>query len=135
MTEESVATLTPFLMFEGRAEEAVNFYLSVFESSELHSLTRYGPGEAGAEGSVAMAEFSLNGQKLMCIDSSVHHDFGFTPAISLFVNCRSDEEIELLFQALSQNAKVLMPLADHGFSRKFGWTNDRFGVSWQLNLP
>lgn len=133
--QENIARVTPFLMFEGRAEEAVNFYVSIFEAGKLLSMKLYGPGEAGTEGSVASAIFSLNGQRFMCFDSNVQHEFSFTPAISLMVECRTDEEIELLFQALSQNGEVLMPLQNHGFSTKFGWINDRFGVSWQLNLP
>ncbi len=70
----------------------------------------------------------------MCIDSYVKHGFTFTPAISLYVNCKSEEEINDLFAELSKGGQVLMPLDRYPFSDKFGWVADRFGVSWQLNL-
>jgi predicted 3-demethylubiquinone-9 3-methyltransferase (glyoxalase superfamily) len=128
-------TITPFLMFEGKAEEAITFYISIFENSRLVSMHRYGPGEAGAEGSVMKATLSLAGQTLVCIDSPAKHDFTFTPSISLFVDCTEARELEELFGKLSEGGKVLMPLNNYGFSRKFGWVADRFGVSWQINLP
>jgi predicted 3-demethylubiquinone-9 3-methyltransferase (glyoxalase superfamily) len=127
--------ITTFLMFEGRAEEAMTFYVSLFEDGEIASVTRYGAGQAGAEGSVQHATFKLAGQELMCIDSPAHHEFGFTPAMSLFVQCDSAEELDRLYGALAKDGQELMPLGDYGFSRRFGWVNDRFGVSWQLNLP
>lgn len=70
----------------------------------------------------------------MCIDSPVEHDFTFTPAISLYVTCESEDEIEHLFEKLSRGGEVFMPLAPYPFSDGFGWTRDRYGVSWQLNL-
>ena len=127
--------VTPFLMFEGKAEEAINFYISVFENSRVVSIRRYGPGEAGAEGSVMQATISLAGQLLMFIDSPGHHDFTFTPSISFFVDCSEEQEVDNLFNKLSQDGQVFMPLNNYGFSRKFGWVGDRFGVSWQINLP
>jgi predicted 3-demethylubiquinone-9 3-methyltransferase (glyoxalase superfamily) len=123
------------LMFEGVAEEAMNFYVSLFADSEINQVDRYGPGEPGAEGTVKIAAFTLAGQEFLCIDSPVKHAFTFTPSISLFVNCESEAELERVFAQLSAGGKVLMPVANYGFSTKFGWTNDRFGVSWQLNLP
>ncbi len=71
----------------------------------------------------------------MCIDSPAAHDFTFTPAISLFVQCENEAEIGRLYAALADQGTELMPLGSYGFSAKFGWVNDRFGVSWQLNLP
>ena len=126
--------LTTFLMFAGQAEEAMNFYLSLFEDSKVLSITRYGPGEAGAEGSVMHATFTLNGQEFMCIDSNIEHGFTFTPAMSIYVNCESEAEIDRLFDALSNAGQVLMPLDRYPFSEKFAWLADRFGVSWQLSL-
>ena len=123
-----------FLMFEGKAEEAMNFYTSLFEHSEILNITRYKENEAGAEGTVVHATFVLNGQEYMCIDSAFKHDFKFTPAMSLYVNCESEEEIDRLYGQLSQGGNVLMPLAPYPFSEKFGWIADKFGVSWQLNL-
>jgi predicted 3-demethylubiquinone-9 3-methyltransferase (glyoxalase superfamily) len=121
-------------MFEGQAEAALNFYISLFKDSQVISITRYGPNEAGAEGSVMHATFSLNGQQFMAIDSNVHHQFTFTPAISLYVSCETEQEIDALFAQLSAGGNVLMPLSQYPFSKKFAWVNDRFGVSWQLSL-
>jgi predicted 3-demethylubiquinone-9 3-methyltransferase (glyoxalase superfamily) len=133
--ENSNQKIMTFLMFEdGKAEEAMNFYTSLFGDSEIISIKRYGANEAGPEGTVMQASFSLHGQVFMCIDSYVKHGFTFTPAISLYVNCESEVEIERAFQELSQDGQVLMPLGSYPFSQKFGWVADRFGVSWQLNL-
>ncbi|MGW5373019.1 VOC family protein [Streptomyces sp. NPDC004009] len=127
--------ITTFLMFEGNAEEAMTFYTSLFDDAEIVSITRYGADGPGAEGSVQHATFSLAGEQIMCVDSPVKHGFTFTPAVSLFVQCADEAEIDRLYAALAEQGSALMPLGDHGFSAKFGWVNDRFGVSWQLNLP
>jgi predicted 3-demethylubiquinone-9 3-methyltransferase (glyoxalase superfamily) len=126
--------ITPFLMFEGRAEEAMNYYIAFFEQAEIVSITRYGPDEMGTEGSVKHALFSINDQEFMCIDSNVEHDFTFTPALSLYVNCQTEAEIDRLFEKLSNGGQILMPLDRYPFSEKFAWIADKFGVSWQLNL-
>lgn len=125
-------TITPFLMFEGQAEEAMEFYVSLFPQSRVIQVERYCPAEMGREGSIKRAEFSLAGRNHYCIDSPVKHGFGFTPSLSLFVDLESSEEFDRLYGALSQNGKALMPPGDYGFGRKFAWLNDRFGVSWQL---
>lgn len=127
--------ITTFLMFEGNAEEAMTFYISVFDDSEVVNITRYGAGSAGTEGSVQHATFSLAGEQFMCIDSPAKHEFTFTPAISLFVQCDTEAELDRIYAALADQGTELMPLGNYGFSTKFGWVNDRFGVSWQLNLP
>ncbi|TVY07843.1 VOC family protein [Paenibacillus cremeus] len=127
--------VTPFLMFQGNAEEAMNLYTSLIEGSEITKLTRYGAEGPGKEGSVMQASFSLKGQTFMCIDSNIKHDFTFTPAFSIFLTCDSEEEVDRLYSQLSENGSVMMPLGNYGFSRKFGWVADRFGISWQLNLP
>lgn len=126
--------ITTFLMFEGKAEEAMTFYRSLFTDAEVVSLTKYGPEGPGAEGTVMHAIFTLAGQRFMCIDSAVKHAFGFTPAMSLWVDCADDAELDRLYAALSADGQVLMAVGNHGFSKRFGWVNDRFGVSWQLNL-
>ncbi|MFC4099835.1 VOC family protein [Paenibacillus xanthanilyticus] len=130
-----MSKVTPFLMFQGQAEEAITHYVNLIEGSEITSLVRYGPNEPGAEGSVMQASFSLKGQEILCIDSSIKHDFTFTPAFSLFVTCDTEEELDKLYAGLSEGGHDLMPLGDYGFSKKFGWFVDRFGVSWQLTLP
>lgn len=124
----------PFLMFQGRAEEAMQLYVRTFPGSTVDEVIRYGTGEAGAVGSVARAAFTIAGQKLMCIDSPIQHAFAFTPSFSLFVECCSEEEMTRIFNALAEGGEVMMPLDNYGFSKKFAWLSDRFGVSWQLNV-
>ncbi|MDB4894123.1 MAG: 3-demethylubiquinone-9 3-methyltransferase [Firmicutes bacterium] len=126
--------VTTFLMFSGQAEEAMNLYTSLFDQSEIISIQRYGLNDGGTEGNVMHATFSLHGQVFMCIDSSVNHAFAFTPAISLYVTCDAEPEIERVFATLSQDGAVLMPLAAYPFSKRFAWVTDKYGVSWQLNL-
>ena len=121
-------------MFEGNAEEAMTFYLSLFDDAEVVNIKRYGADGPGKEGTVQHATFTLAGQQYMCIDSPAHHDFTFTPAVSLYVDCADEAEIDRLYAALGEQGTPLMPLGNYGFSPKFGWINDRFGVSWQLNL-
>ena len=125
----------PFLMFEGSAEEAMTMYTSLFEDSEIINMLHYGADESGVEGSVLHATFSVKGQEFMASDSNVKHDFTFTPSISIFVTCDSEEEIDVAYAKLSQGGEILMPLAAYSFSAKFGWVKDKFGVSWQLSLP
>lgn len=133
MTVDLGPQVTPFLMFGGQAEEAMNFYTRLFENSKILRIARYGANEAGREGTVYQAAFSLGGREFLCIDSPVAHGFSFTPAISLFVATSDEAAIEHYFQALSEGGQVLMPLGAYPFSKKFGWVQDRFGVSWQLN--
>ena len=129
-----VTSITPFLMFEGRAEEAMTFYVGLFPESRIEEIERYGPGGAGKEGTVLRARFSLGRQSVLCIDSPVSHAFGFTPAFSFFVECESETRIQELHAVLRDGGDELMPLDNYGFSRAFTWIADRFGVSWQLNL-
>jgi predicted 3-demethylubiquinone-9 3-methyltransferase (glyoxalase superfamily) len=130
---------TPFLMFcgphSGQAEEAITFYVSLLKNSQISAMDRYGANEDEPEGSVRLAHFTLAGREYMAIDSARGHNFTFTPAFSIFVTCESAAELERLYEALHTGGVALMPLDNYGFSRKFGWVNDRFGVSWQLNLP
>ncbi len=121
-------------MFEGKAEEAMNFYTSLFDQSEIVSISRYDENGPGKEGTVIQATFTLHGQEFMCIDSYVNHNFTFTPAMSLYVTCNTEEEIETAFNKLAEDGAVLMPLGAYPFSKKFGWLNDKYGVSWQLTL-
>jgi len=127
--------IATFLMFAGAAEDAMRSYVSLFPRSRIVSVERYGPNEQGAEGTVKRAEFEINATRFMCIDSPVQHAFGFTPAISLFVDCDTRDEIDRAIEALGRDGQVLMPAGEYGFSRWFAWVQDRFGVSWQLNLP
>jgi len=126
--------LSTFLMFTGAAQSALRRYVELFPHSRIVSLELYGPGERGAEGSVKRAVFELNGVRYMCIDSPAVHDFTFTPSISLFVECDGLEQLEHLVAALGAEGKMLMPAGNYGFSQRFAWLQDRFGVSWQFNL-
>ncbi len=128
-------SVTPFLMFEGAAEEAATLYVSLFRDSSIRSIERYRPGEGGPEGGVKQCHFTVAGQPLRCFDSPVKHAFTFTPSVSLFVDCESEAELDAAFATLSAGGKVMMPPGNYGFSAKFAWVSDRFGVSWQLNLP
>ncbi len=128
-------TLTPFLMFTGRAEEALRWYVDLLPDSAVEHLELHGPGATGEEGKVLRASVRLAGQRVLFFDSPPVHAFGFTPAVSLFVDCADEAEIDRLAAALGADGHELMPLGDYGFSRKYAWLNDRFGVSWQLNLP
>lgn len=125
----------PFLMFQdAQAEAAMTFYVSLFPDSQILDIDRHGAGGPGPEGSVIRARFRIGGQEIFCSDSFVKHAFDFTPSTSLFVDCQSPSEIVRLAGDLAEGGSELMPLGDYGFSRRFAWINDRFGVSWQLNL-
>jgi predicted 3-demethylubiquinone-9 3-methyltransferase (glyoxalase superfamily) len=127
-------SVVPFLMFEGSAQAAMDFYVGLFPNSAVDRVERYGPEGPGREGTVKRANFTVAGQRLMCIDSPVKHGFTFTPSVSLFVECETETELDAAFAKLSAGGGVLMPPGNYGFSTKFTWVNDRFGVSWQLNL-
>jgi predicted 3-demethylubiquinone-9 3-methyltransferase (glyoxalase superfamily) len=131
-------SIAPFLMFcnkhHGKAEEAINFYISLFSDSSIVSMQKYGKDQGDPEGTVLHAIFTLRGQTFMAIDSAGPHQFTFTPAMSLYVSFDSDNELDEVFQKLSEGGMVMMGLQAYPFSKKFGWVQDRFGVSWQLNL-
>ena len=125
--------MIPFLMFEGKAGAALTFYVSVVPNSRIVDVRRYGPEGPGAVGSVMKATFVVGRLTVMCTDSPVRHEFTFTPSTSLFVMCSSEGQLDALANALGNNGNIFMPPGNYGFSRKFTWLNDRFGVSWQLN--
>ena len=122
-----------FLLFEGNAGQALNFYTSLFPESEITELSLYKANEPGPEGTVQKATFVLNGQTFMCIDSPIKHQFSFTPAISLYIDCTTEAEIDKLYKELSNGGQILMPLSAYPFSKKYVWLTDKFGVSWQLS--
>jgi predicted 3-demethylubiquinone-9 3-methyltransferase (glyoxalase superfamily) len=136
---------TTFLTFVGdqcgKAEEAINFYTSLFPNSEIKSITKYAKGEAGGTPElIKYGVFTLNGTAYMVSENNYKHAWSFTPGVSLFVECDSEDEIQALFEELSTNGgQVMVPLDNYGsgdslFGKKFGWCGDRFGVSWQLKL-
>lgn len=130
MAKEAVS----FLMFEGQAAEAMAFYESVFADAEIVFIDRFGPAEHGQEGTVKAGRMRVAGLELHFFDSAVKHAFTFTPSFSIFVTCESEAELDETFAKLAEGGTVLMPPDRYWFSQKFAWVNDRFGVSWQLNL-
>jgi len=131
-------SITTTLMFvreqAGKAEEAIKLYTSVFPNSKIIDIQHYGADEPEPEGSVKLARFTINGVELMARDSHLDHKFSFTPSMSLHVECESESEIQDAFTTLAKGGVELMPLDNYGFSEKFGWLNDKYGVSWQFNL-
>jgi len=122
------------LIFDGNAELAIAYYTSLFEDLEVKNIARYKYGEAGREDSLKHAVLVVKGQEFLCIDRSAKRDHSITPAASLYINCDSKHEIKMLFNELSRNGKVFIDLTSYGFSDLYGWVEDKFGVSWQLNL-
>lgn len=116
------------------AEQAMNFYIDLFNNSRIIDIQRWGKDGPAKEGTIMQAVFELNGQKFMVSDSPPIHNWDFTPAVSIYVECENQEELERLFTKLSENGSVAMPVNNYGFSQMFGWVIDQFGVSWQLNL-
>lgn len=128
-------TVRPFLMFQGEASAALDFYCSLFPDARIEAMERYGRGEPGPEGTIKLARFSIGGQTVLCTESFIKHAFDFTPSFSFFVDCESEERLRELADRLKHGGSELMPVGNYGFSRLFTWVNDRFGVSWQLNYP
>ena len=112
--------ITPFLWFDSKAEEAANFYISVFKNSKIVSIMRYGEAGPGPKGSVMSATFQLDGQDFIALNGGPM--FAFSPAISFFVNCQSQEEVDKLWEKLSEG----------GEKQRCGWLKDKYGVSWQI---
>jgi predicted 3-demethylubiquinone-9 3-methyltransferase (glyoxalase superfamily) len=132
----SATAVSTHMMFQdAAAERALALYESVFPGFRITEVERYGPGEEAPEGVFKLARVDFCGQRLMVYDSPSRHPFGFTPSMSLLVEFATPTELDAAFEDLAAGGEVLMPVADYGFSRRFGWCNDRFGVSWQLNLP
>jgi len=128
----SVAT---HLMFTGDASAALELYAAVFPDFRVERMERYGAGDVGAPGTVRRADAVFGQHRIVAIDSPVKHAFSFTPSMSIFVDCDSAATLDAAFARLAEGGHVLMAIADYGFSQRFGWCTDRFGVSWQLNLP
>ena len=112
--------ITPFLWFDGNAEEAMNLYVSVFKNSKVVSVTRYGEAGPGPKGTVMSATFELEGQLFYALNGGPQYKF--TPAISLFVSCETQQEVDQLWDKLSAN----------GHKDRCGWLQDKYGLSWQI---
>jgi predicted 3-demethylubiquinone-9 3-methyltransferase (glyoxalase superfamily) len=112
--------IIPFLWFDGKAEEAARFYVSIFKNSQIGSITRYGDTGPGPKGSVMSVTFQLDGVQFYALNGGPM--YSFTPAISFFVNCETQQEVDELWEKLSSG----------GRKDRCGWLNDRYGVSWQI---
>lgn len=112
--------ITPFLWFDNNAEEAANFYVSIFKNSRILSVARYGDAGPGPKGTVMTAEFELDGQKFIALNAGPR--FKFTEAISFVVNCETQEEIDYFWEKLSAG----------GEESQCGWLKDKYGLSWQV---
>jgi predicted 3-demethylubiquinone-9 3-methyltransferase (glyoxalase superfamily) len=112
--------IKPFLWFDDKAEEAVNFYVSVFKNSKVVSMNRYGEAGPGPKGTVMSATFQLDGQEFLALNGGPQ--FTFTPAISFFVNCETQQEVDELWKKLSAGGK----------EERCGWLKDKYGLSWQI---
>jgi len=113
--------ISPFLWFDTQAEEAANFYVSVFPNSKIVSVTRYGEGGPGPKGSVMVVAFELDGQRILALNGGP--DFKFSEAISLFVDCKTQDELDDYWQKLT---------SDGGEESMCGWLKDKYGLSWQI---
>ncbi len=116
----------------GKAEEAMELYVSAFEDGRVLEVEPFGADEE--ESGLKRARFTLAGRDFIAMDSGRQHPFTFTPAMSLLVDFDSAEQLDRTFERLSEDGTTLMPLQAYDFSPKFAWLNDRYGVSWQLNL-
>jgi predicted 3-demethylubiquinone-9 3-methyltransferase (glyoxalase superfamily) len=112
--------ITPFLWFDNNAEEAMNFYVAVFKDAKITSLTRFGDAGPGPKGTVMTGIFQIHGQDFYALNGGPQ--FKFTPAISLFVNCETQQEIDELWEKLSEGGK----------KDQCGWVTDKFGLTWQI---
>jgi len=112
--------ITPFLWFDGNAEEAANFYISIFKNSKMGKVSRYGDAGPGPKGSVMSVTFQIEGQEFFALNGGPQ--FKFTPAISFFVNCETQQEVDDLWEKLSAG----------GRTDRCGWLQDKFGLSWQI---
>jgi predicted 3-demethylubiquinone-9 3-methyltransferase (glyoxalase superfamily) len=115
--------ITPFLWFDNQAEEAVNFYVSLFKDSKVLSCSRYGEAGPGPKGTVMVCKFQLEGQEFLALNGGPH--FKFTEAVSFVVNCETQPEIDALWQKLSEG----------GEEGQCGWLKDKYGLSWQVVPP
>ena len=112
--------ITPFLWFDGKAEEAMKFYVSIFKNSEIVSVSRYGEGGPGPKGTVMTAVFQLEGQEFYALNGGPQ--FTFSPAVSFFISCETQQEVDELWEKLSEG----------GEKDRCGWLRDKYGLSWQV---
>ena len=126
--------ITSVTFQKGNAEAAINFYVGLFDNASITKVQRWPAGGPVEEDKIMQATFELEGNLFMCSDSPAIHDWDFSPAVSTYLECDDEAELDRIFEKLSQSGDVKMPPNNYGFSQKFGWVTDQFGVSWQLNL-
>jgi len=128
--------ITPCLWFDNQAEEAAGFYTSLFSDSTIKNISRYGKEgfevHGQKEGTALTVEFQLNGQLFNALNGGPH--FKFNPSVSFYVVCETEKEVNLLWEKLSEGGSVMMALDKYDWSGRYGWLNDRFGLSWQIAL-
>ena len=135
---------TTFLTFVGdqcgKAEEAISFYTSIFPNSEIKSIKKYFEGESGGTPElIKYGVFTLNGTEYMVSESNYKHNWSFSPAVSIYISDNSEDLVQELFDKISSNdGQIMVPLdnyngeGDYGFGKKFGWCEDKYGISWQF---
>ncbi|MFF5993277.1 VOC family protein [Lysinibacillus sp. KU-BSD001] len=122
-------SIHPFLMFKGDASQVIDTYASWFTDFEVISKQLIPQTEL-----IALAEICIHGQRILLNDTQQQHAFDFTPSFSFFIECESEQEVHALAEKMNDGGQALMPLGQYGFSTLFGWYQDRFGVSWQINF-
>jgi len=132
-------TAATALMFvgdqSGRAREAVEFYAGNVPGVSVQHVEPLPAEVDPTAAELVRAELSIGGTRFIAFDGGRAHDFTFTPAVSIWLDVETEDELGAVVDVLAEGGKVLMPLGEYGFSRGFAWVDDRFGVSWQLNLP
>jgi len=128
--------ITPFLWFDTQAEDAANFYVSIFDNSKILNVSRYDESSAKTTGmkvgSAFVVSFQLEGQNFTAMNAGPH--FKLNESISLFAYCESDEKIEKVYNKLCESGKILFPLDKYDWSPRYAWVVDKFGLSWQLDV-
>lgn len=124
--------IVPFLWFDEQAEEAALLYTALFENSKINDIAVFGDDVPGPRGKVMIVDFELAGLQINALNGGPQ--FTFNPSLSFFVRCQDEAEIDALWARLSDGGQALMPLEKYPFAEKFGWLNDRYGLSWQLML-
>jgi predicted 3-demethylubiquinone-9 3-methyltransferase (glyoxalase superfamily) len=145
MSDAVTQSLSIYLTFHGNAEEAMNFYISVFENAEVVHVIRARSEDAGwTEGTLQYGIFKIASQQVVCMnapppgsrgnDIAPWPEFEFNPAMTIYVERDSEEGFDKLYEALSEGGDKYLPAQSYGFSPKFAWVNDRYGISWRINL-
>ena len=124
-----------YLLFDGVAEEALHFYMSVFPDAEVLAIHHYPASADDMAGKLLPSRLQIAGQIFILADNPNPQDFTFTPAMSTFIEFDDEAELEMVHDMLCAEGDALMPLDDYGFSQHFAWIQDKYGVSWQLTLP